>query len=354
MKGQPEKYGRDWVAVPKRRIYALTSAVLLSGAMALVLLNAYVYGNTFGPKVAGAERAVAFVLTAEGNVTVFRATTRQAERATQQTRLQAGDTVQTDGTGSVRVSMADGSILSVNENSVITISDNAAAKTGDLTTVRVAIARGLISMQTEQQSAGAANTIITPLTNNRIRAHTRASFGVYEDRTEDIRVSKGRVEMATGTTAVTTAIAGGEYVGLDRTGAITRREPLLDAPTPFAPLTLTTLSMSGDTPVTLRWSRPEGARADSYQIQIALSPFFVPGGIVLERTDLRLPHLVLDQPRAGLHFWRVRARTRTGQLSEWSEPMKFTVTGEPVATPRRKPAGPEPAHVTRGPQATEE
>ena len=353
MKDQPEKYGRDWVAVPKRRLYALTSAALLGGAAVLVLLNAYVYGNDFGGKAAGAERAVAFVLKAEGNVTVIRGTTRQAESATQQTRLHSGDTVQTDGTGSARVSMADGSILSVTENSVITIDDNAASMAGDLTIVRVAIARGLASMRTEQQSAGAANTIVTPLTSNRLRAHTQASFGVYEDRTEDIRVTKGRVEMAAGT-AVTTAIADSEYVALDHTGAITRREPLLDAPTPFAPINLATINMSGDTPAKLRWSRPETARADSYQIQIALSPFFVSGGIVLERADLRLPHLLLEQLRAGPHFWRVRARAETGQLSEWSEPMKFTVTGEPVAAPRGKPVGPEPAHVNRGPQAAEE
>jgi hypothetical protein len=352
MKGSPEKYGRDWVAVPKRRLYALIATVLLAGAATIALLYTYIYGNPFGRQAAGAEPAAAFLVSAEGDVRVIRAGTRQVVRATQQTRLQPGDTVQTDGTGRARFTLADGSTLSVTENSVVTIADNAASKAGDLTTVRVAVVRGLVSMQTEQQSPGESNTVTTPLTNNRLRARTRASFGVYEDRTEDIRVSAGRVETMAGTGAAT-AIAGGEYVALNQSGAITRRELLLDAPTPFAPPSLSTVNLPGDAPVMLRWSRTEG-RATGYQLQIASSPFFTPEGIILERTDLRLPHLILSELRAGPHFWRVRAQAESGQLSEWSEPMRFTVTGEPTAPPRRKPGGTEPFYDSRRPRAANE
>jgi hypothetical protein len=332
MTNSPEKYGRDWIAIPKRRLYSLAAAAVVAGALALALLYAYLYGNPFARAASGPEPTAAFVVTAEGDVRVIRAGTRVVETATQQTRLLPGDTVQTGGAGRARVALADGSALVVTENSVVNIAENAASKAGELTAVRVAVERGLISMRTEQQSPGAANDITTPLTNSRVREHTRASIGVNEDRTEDIRVSEGRVE-TTPRSGPPAAIAGGEYAAVSREGAITRREPLLEAPTPFAPPNLSTVKLPGEAPARLRWSRPESARADSYQLQIASSPFFVPGGMILERADLRLPHLILEVLRPGAHFWRVRARAETGQLSEWSEAMKFTVTGEPAPPP---------------------
>ena len=62
--------------------------------------------------------------------------------------------------------------------------------------------------------------------------------------------------------------------------------------------------------------------------------------MLLERTDLRLPHLILGEVRAGPHFWRVRARAESGQLSEWGEVMRFTAACEPAGPPRRKTGGP--------------
>jgi hypothetical protein len=347
MTSSPAKYGRDWVAIPKRRLYTLAAAALIGGALVAALLYTYVYGNPFAREATGSKPTAAFFVTAEGDVRVIRAGTRLVEHATRQTRLMPGDTVQTGGAGRARVALADGSLLLVTEDSVVTVAENAATAAGTPTAVGLAVARGLISMRTEQQPAGAAHTVTTPLTNSRLRAHTRTSIGVNEDRTEEIRVSEGRVETTTKGSGTTAVIAGGEYVAVSQEGAVTRREPLLEAPTPFAPPNHSTINLPSEAPAQLRWSRPESARADSYQLQIASSPFFVPGGIILERTDLRLPHLLLEQLRAGAHFWRVRAQTETGQFSEWSEPMKFTVTHETTVSLQRRASDKQQRQITR-------
>ena len=340
MNDPPDDYGREWIAIPKRRLYALAAVVLLASAAALALLYAYFYGSPFARRPKEAEPTAAFVVSAEGDVKVIRAGTRRVEPATGQTRLRPGDTLQTGGGGGARVALADGSTLSVTEDSVVTVADNSAAEAGSQTAVRVGVARGLVSMRTERQAPGAANVVTTPLASSRLRERTRASFGVYEDRTEEIRVSEGRVETTgAGGSAV---VSGGEYAALGPGGAVERREPLLEAPEPFAPPSLTTVTLPGGAPVTLRWSRLEGARAAGYHVQIASSPFFVPGGMILERADLRLPHLILDELRPGPHFWRVRARAETGQLSEWGGPARFTVAAGPAAPPRRGPGAGKP------------
>lgn len=111
MTSSPEKYGRDWVAIPKRRLFSLAAATVIAGALAAAVLYACVYRNPFAREAAGPKPTAAFVVTAEGDVRVVRAGTRLVEPATRQTRLMPGDTVQTGGAGRARVALADGSAL---------------------------------------------------------------------------------------------------------------------------------------------------------------------------------------------------------------------------------------------------
>lgn len=328
MKSTPENYAFEWVVIPKRRLYLIIAAALLAAAA----LSAFVYQRARpGASAAARPPGRSTLLTStEGEVRVIRAGTREVQPATTQTTLQPGDTLQTNPGSRARVALPDGSSLSVSENSVVTIAEDPTAPQGAPPPPRVVVESGLVAVLTEDAAPGAQGTITTPLTSNHVSARTRASFGVSPGRADEIRVSEGRIETTT-RSGLRATLAGGEYASVDTTGSITRREPLLDTPFPFDPPNLSVVGARNDPPLRLRWSTPDGARAADYQLQVASSPFFVPQGIFLDRPGLRLPHLILSSLRPGPHFWRVRARSASGQLSPWSESSKFTV----AVTPQR-------------------
>jgi len=63
----------------------------------------------------------------------------------------------------------------------------------------------------------------------------------------------------------------------------------------------------------------------NYHIQVAQSPFFVKGKIISERPSLSRSSFSINSLPSGTYFWRVRASVRSGQISDWSEPSKFSV-----------------------------
>lgn len=314
----------DWYLIPKRAIYtagALFFAGLLAGSLGLYILYfgwPFAKANPDAGSPAGAK-----FLSIEGEVRVIRAQTRQTIAATREVPLYPGDVVQTSADGRARLNMADGSLLAVRPNSVVTVRDNSGE--GEKPNVRVAVERGQIKVRTEQQPAGASNVVETKLTRNRLAAQTGASFGVRDDAVEDIRVEGGSVETATrdGDKAV---LHGGEYVQINQTGSVTRRERLLAAPVAAAPRDMETFVVGANrtTGLTLRW-QPVLAEAATYQVEVAASPFFVAAGKVYERSKLSGAESTVGEVRPGVYFWRVRAVGASGQTSEWSEPQKFYV-----------------------------
>lgn len=317
----------DWWVVSKRTIYGgLTLLVVL-----LVGAGAGFYVWRYGNPLKKLDPAVnvpagARFLTFDGDVQVVRAETRDRVLARTDTQLYAGDIVQTQADGRARIQLADGSMLVVRPNSVVTIRDNASLDDGRRTQVRVAVERGQINVRTGEQTAGSRNIVETPLTNNHVGARTGVSFGVREDNTEEVRVNEGRIETAT-RGGEKTVVNGGEYVALNQSGAVKNRERLLDVPSPLSPRDLEKLlaGRQGTADVMLRWGRPASGGAVHYRVEVATSPFFVPTGKVAERDQLTATNYNVSELRTGVFFWRVRAVAASGQASDWCDPQKFTV-----------------------------
>lgn len=328
----------EWVVIPKRRIYLLIT--LMAAALVALLGGLYLWlaqGNAAHapgkqPSAEGA-RFGAF----EGSVTVIRADTREILVADSNTRLYAGDTVQTHADGRASMTLADGSTLSISPDSVITIAENSATQEDRHGHVRVAVEGGQVRMRTDNQTVQMSSVVETPLAINRLRAQTAATFDVLEDRSEEIRVKEGTVE--TKMLEGQTKIHAGEYVALNKLGHIKRREQLLEAPVPYAPLNsqVMTAHESGTARVALQWTSPHSPADVSYQVDIALSPFFVRRGILFERDELVAPKLVLTAFRPGSYFWRVRAVSARGQASQWCEPQTFSIRRSSASTtPQQK------------------
>lgn len=331
MTTKSRRFDFEWLIVSKRLIYFLVSISILLVLAGGVAAYVWTYGNPFKRSIgdAGMVSGARFD-SFEGDVRVVRAETRETVPVRSDTRLYPGDIVQTQADGRARISLIDGSTLLVLPNSVITIGENTSDGDGQRSNVRVAVDRGKINVRTEQQQEGTNNIVETPLTKNKLASQTAATFGVRDDKTEDIRVGNGQIETST-RNGETTTVRAGEYIAINQSGSVKARERLLNVPVPSTPRNQEKIQVGagGAANVSLRWQRPAFGMPVYYRVEVATSPFFVATGKVIERDQLAVNEFNAGDLRPGNYFWRVQAVAASAQVSEWSEPLKFVViTGE--------------------------
>jgi hypothetical protein len=322
------RFDIEWWVVQKRYLYIVIALLLMLLMVCGAGLYVYLYGNPLKKyeRVADAPAGARFT-SLEGAVRVVRAATRETIVANSQTQLYPGDTVQTQEDGRARISLADGSTLLVRPNSTVIVRENTRSQEGQRTNVRVAVDRGQINVRTEQQPEGTRNVVETPQTQNQLASQTGATFNVNpESKIEEIRVSTGQMETST-TSGDKTVVRSNEFVAVNQSGTVARRERLLDVPAPIEPRDLQSISVgaSGAASVPLRWQRPAQGAPAHYRVEVATSPFFVAEGKVIERDQLVATEFGASDLRPGAYYWRVRASAASGQASEWSEPQKFVI-----------------------------
>lgn len=329
METRQNRFDLEWWVIQKRAIYIVAAIAVAALAACGAGLYVWMYGNPFANALTqvGAPSGARFV-SFDGEVRVVSAQTRETLVARGDMRLQPGDIVQTGADGRARIVFADGSTLTVRENSVMRIRDNTGGGAGGAARVRVAVDRGQINIRTEQMPDGTTNIVETQLTENSLAPQTDARFGVRDDNSEDIRVSTGQISTVT-RGGEETIVRGGEYVGINQMGSVARRERLLDVPVPTAPRDLERVSVgaNGAAGISLRWQRSQSGAPAHYRVEVATSPFFVVAGKVIDRDQLAATEFSIGDLRPGDYFWHVRAVAASGQTSEWSDPLKFTVAG---------------------------
>ncbi|HEU4434345.1 MAG TPA: FecR domain-containing protein [Pyrinomonadaceae bacterium] len=330
------RFAFDWWIIQKRFLYLIVAVFFVIVMCIGAAVYVKIYGNPFKSfaelKSPSGARFVSF----EGDVRVIRAATREIIAASAETELFPGDTVQTQANGRARIGLADGSTLLIKPNSTIIVRDNAKGDDGKRTNVHVRVDSGQLSVRTEQQGDGTTNVVETPKTKNTVGEQTNASFGVNPEGTEEIRVASGAIE-TTNAAGDKASIKGGEYVSVNNSGRISPAQKLLDVPQPALPhdLEKVFVGANGAASVALKWQRPQSGTPAYYRVEVATSPFFVTDGKVIERDQLVATEFGASDLRPGVYFWRIRATASTGQVSDWSDPLKFIVatrgTGSQVA-----------------------
>ena len=317
----------EWWVIQKRAIYiaalVVISCVLVAGAS----LYVWKYGNPLKNVAMRTDLpAGARFMSFEGDVRVIRSATREVIVASNDTQLYPGDTVQTQADGRARINMADGSTVVLRPNSTIIIRDNAGAEDGKRSNVHVVVDSGQMLVRTQQQGEG-QNVIETPKTQNQIGGQTQASFGVNPEGTEEIRVNTGSVE-SVNRSGEKASLQGGQYISVNRSGTMSKPQRLLEVPQPLQPRNLEKVFVSGNgsATVALRWQKPQSGVPSYYRVEVATSPFFVAEGKVIERDQLVATQFNASDLRQGAYFWRIRATDTAGQISDWSEPLKFLIT----------------------------
>lgn len=314
----------DWWTIKKSTIYvAVISLVLIA---LLGFGGWYFWKNNSFTQTQEIPLNAAKVMSFEGDVRIIRASTRETERVIGTVYVAAGDTVQTQSDGKAQLQMIDGSTLSIRPNSTVIIRDNTSIL-GGTTTVKVSLGGGQINVKTEEQGATSNNIVEVKQVENKVSGQTEANFGINQTtNTGEIRISRGSVE--SNANGEKTVIRNGEYASIGTTGKVSPKEKLLDAPKLISPNTLEQFFVadSGITTVTLRWQKPEVLPTSHYRAEVATSPFFVAEGMITEQDPLKTPNLTLSKVSPGNYFWRIRSVATSGQISEWSEPRKFTVS----------------------------
>src|ERR1043165_8279938 len=321
------RFAYDWWIIEKRFVYLVIAIFIMCGIAAGAALYVWKYGNPFKNIAEIKQSAGARFISFEGDVRVIRAATREIISATADTELYPGDTVQTQANGRARIGLADGSTLFVKPNSTIIVRDNAKADDGKKTNVHVVVDSGQLSVRTEQQADGTTNVVETPKTKNTVGEKTNASFGVNPEGTEEIRVARGAI-VTTNQAGDKASIGEGQYVSVNNSGRLSPPQKLLDVPQPAKPhdLEKVFVGANGAANVDLKWQRPQSGTPAYYRVEVATSPFFVADGKVIERDQLVATEFGASDLRPGVYFWRVRATAGSGQMSDWSDPLKFIVT----------------------------
>src|SRR5260370_26536181 len=327
MIGKVSHFEIEWWVIQKRAIYIAVLVLLSCLMVAGAALYVWKYGNPFkNVAIRNDSPAGARFMSFEGDVRVIRSATREVIIANSDTQLYPGDTVQTQADGRARINMADGSTVVVRPNSTIIIRDNASGEDGKRSNVHVVVDSGQMLVRTEQQNEDAKNVVETPKTQNQIGGQTQASFGVNPEGTEEIRVNSGAVE-AMNRAGEKTSLQGVEYAAVNRSGTISKPQRLLDVPQPLQPRNLEKIfvSSNGSATVELRWQKPQMGVPAYYRVEVATSPFFVEAAQVLQRDQLVATQFSASDLRPGAYFLRLRATDPAGQISDWSEPLKFLI-----------------------------
>lgn len=320
------KYRRfyvDWWNIKKSTVYGIIATVLVLAT--LIGGGWWLWKNEFflaKTEVTDIPADAARIISFEGDVRVTRASTRETILVTKTTYVSAGDTVQTQADGRAQIQMIDGSVLTIRPNSTIIIRDSSSIFGGK--NVRVALDGGQINVKTEDLPADTQNIVEVKESENTLQSQTDASFGINPNTSGgEIRVSRGGVETNVG--GEKTMVQNGEFASVGN-GKITSKENLLDPPKPGSPNSQNPVQAAagGSATVTFNWERP-AASIQSYHLQVSKAPFFVPDSIVFERTSLSANSFTVTNFSPGTYYWQVRAIANSGQTSEWSQNVRFTI-----------------------------
>lgn len=312
----------DWWNIKKSTIYGTIAVVvflclLVGGSWWLVRSNFF----SQQPETTDIPKDSARIISFEGDVRVTRASTRETILITRTTYISAGDTIQTQSDGRAQVQMIDGSILTVRPNSTLVIRDSSSIFGGK--NVRVALDDGQINVKTENQPEDTDNIVELKESENHVLSQTDASFGINPNNNGgEIRVSRGGVESTIGDQK--TMVNNGEFASVNN--GRTSKEKLLESPKLVSPNSQNPVQAlaNGNADVTFSWEKP-AVSIQSYHLQVSKSPFFVADTIAFERTSLVATSFTVANLTPGTYYWQVRAIANSGQVSEWSEKVRFTI-----------------------------
>lgn len=320
------KYRKIYVEWWKIRKSTITGLIIFLCVVVAVVGGGWwaIKNNWFVPEnQSDIPKNAARIISFEGDVRITRSATRETIIVTKETYIAAGDTIQTQADGRAIVQMIDGSVYTVRPNSTVVIRDNSSLFGGN--NVRVSLDDGQLNVRTDQQPENAKNIVEMQDSETQLRPQTDASFNTDAQGTgAEIRVSRGGVETTVG--GAKTTIIENEFAALNN-GKIASKETLLPPPRHVSPGNMTQLvdATGAGAGVSFAWQEDSAGAISGFYLQVSRSSFFASDAILVDRNGLTTRDFRLAGLSPGTYYWRLKSTSQSGQISDWSEPWKFTV-----------------------------
>jgi hypothetical protein len=266
------------------------------------------------------ENGDASFIFVEGDVTLQRAGRSNFETARQRLPLFDGDFIKTGRTGSAEVMFTDGTLFTIRPGSLFEVRRPTTAEGSGS---EVKMVSGAVNVYTSTSPS----TVATDDATASIGRDSRVFVDVAQGEKTEVTSYRGKTTVSTGLNTVT--LEGRQrVVASARTGALSTRVNLPEAPFPILPADNRTFDLASGGDVDLRWSRvPDAAR---YRIQISRSRLFVPDANEVDLDDRTGLSARIKVSRQGPYFWRLAAINRVGVSSDWSPVRRFRMLEEPV------------------------
>jgi FecR protein/Glucodextranase, domain B len=285
-----------------------------------------VESESFSRRVLGGwgadENGDASFIFVEGEVALQRAGRSNFETAHQRQPLFDGDFIRTGRNGSAEVMFSDGTLFTIRPGSLFEVRRPSAA---DASGTEVKMVSGAVNVYT----ATSPSTIATDDATAAVERNSRVSVDVASGEKTEVTTYRGKATVSTGLGTVVLEDRQ-RVVAAARTGVLSPRVVLPDAPRPFAPDDNKTFDSASGGEVELKWSRvPEAVR---YRIQISRSRLFVPDANEVDLDNRTGLSAQIKVSREGSYFWRLAAIDRAGSSSDWSVVRRFRLVSEPIRT----------------------
>lgn len=268
------------------------------------------------------ENGDASFIFVEGDVTLQRAGRSTFETARQRQPLFDGDFIKTGRNGSGEVMFTDGTLFTIRPGSLFEVRRPTATEGSGS---EVKMVSGAVNVYT----SGSPSTIATDDATAAVERDSRVSVDVAQGEKTEVTAYRGKATVSTG---LNTVVLEGrqKVVASARTGAVSARIRLPEAPIPLQPADNRAFHATTDDEVELKWSRvPEAVR---YRIQISRSRLFVPDANEVDLDDRTGLSARVRVSREGSYFWRLAAITQAGVSSDWSGVRRFRMLSEPIRT----------------------
>jgi hypothetical protein len=277
------------------------------------------------------ENGDASFIFVEGDVTLQRAGRSTFETARQRQPLFDGDFIKTGRNGSGEVMFTDGTLFTIRPGSLFEVRRPTAAEGSGS---EVKMVSGAVNVYT----SGSPSTIATDDATAAVERDSRVSVDVAQGEKTEVTTYRGKATVSTGLNTV--VLEGRQRViASARTGAVSPRIRLPEAPIPLLPADNRAFHVGTDDEVELKWSGV--ADAARYRIQISRSRLFVPDANEVDLDDRTELSARIRVSREGSYFWRLAAITRAGVSSDWSGVRRFRMLSEPLRAGSGDTAPPE-------------
>ena len=265
------------------------------------------------------ENGDASFIFVEGDVTLQRAGRSNFETARQRVPLFDGDFIKTGHNGSAEIMFTDGTLFTIRPGSLFEVRRPTTAEGSGS---EVKMVSGAVNVYTSTSPS----TVATDDATAAIERDSRVSVDVAQGEKTEVTTYRGRTTVSTGLNTVT--LEGRQrVVAQARTGALSTRVTLPEAPQPILPADNRTFDLASGGDVDLRWSRVNDAVR--YRIQISRSRLFVPDANEVDLDDRTGLTTKIKVSREGPYFWRLAAINRNGISSDWSSVRRFRMLEEP-------------------------